>query len=79
MYIMLKQNENTKANIEKILKIYGDKATLSNELFISTEGETDVLSYVAISCYSVPQLRLFKGDENVEIPLTDLSTIYELD
>lgn len=83
MHIQLKSNENLKSNIEKIKKFFGEKhVRISYGSFIQAyNNKVHCLinySYTSNSYYLVIYEQ--ENHENeLNIPISDLSTVYDLD
>lgn len=79
MYIMLKDNENTKKNIKAIQKIYGvENVEITNDLFVDAKETVGVIDYIGTYFKEGICIRVSRGNDELLIPLTDVSTVYEI-
>lgn len=80
MYIELVNNQNLKSNIEKIKEIYGDSAKITTEFYVHAYNDS-------VGCYITRRygiglvLRIYEKETNhyIDLPLTEVDTVYNLD
>lgn len=83
MYIQLNNNKNLKSNIEKIKKFYGEKhVRISCGSFVQAYNNK-VHSFINYSntsnSYDLVIYETENHENELNIPISDLSTVYDLD